>query len=557
MQRHRLQTGPKARIFGLWRVFALSSIAAAALLLAAVPADAARTTKDGGGLFGIQPLAGVKTAATAIAPSPFAGSLDDSFQASAADNTLLYHGGPVVHGLETYAIFWDPDGAFAPATRALVAQYLSDVAAASGQFSNVFSVADQYTDNAGGAEYAQTFGGAFVDADAYPTSGNCSASTPSAQTCLYDSQEVSELQNFVASNGLPSGLGAEYFVLTPDTVITCIDGSTQCSTNAYCSFHSYAGSGASTLLYADIPFTLLNNASNAKSCQDDGNGAVETPNPATGFADVALKSMSHEEMETITDPLLDAWYSASGDEIGDECNGTFWNADSFLPLEGGNAAAGTSFNQTINGDHYYLQGAWSNETGGCSMMSALEPSISVTGATPAATDLSFSADAGTSTAVAPNGYVWDFGDGQTATGQIVTHSFAAAGDYQVTLTVTDGYGNTGSTTQTVDVGSLHSDLAAGGGKSANKASKRTTCGPVRTRDGTHTRVCTTTSISYAVRMRCHRASTKHDKHAARICRRVKLRITRRLRCDEINAGQAEIVSSRCTRVSTRSAVVKL
>jgi hypothetical protein len=58
-------------------------------------------------------------------------------------------------------------------------------------------------------------------------------------------------------------------------------------------------------------------------------------------------------------------------------------------------------------------------------------------------------------------------------------------------------------------------------------------------------------------MRCHRASTKHDKHAARICRRVKLRITRRLRCDEINAGQAEIVSSRCTRVSTRSAVVKL
>jgi hypothetical protein len=395
------------------------------LLFAALPADAALTTKADGARFGIQPLAGVGTASAAFVAAPFEASLNDPLQASVADNTLLYHGGPVVHGLETYAIFWDPDGAFAPATQALVARYLSDVAAASGQLSNVFSVADQYTDEIGGAEYAQTFGGAFVDDDPYPTSGNCAVSTPTAQTCLYDGEEVSELQNFVASNGLPTGLGAEYFVLTPDSVVTCIDGSTQCSNNAYCSFHSYAGSGASTLLYADIPFTLLNNASNAKSCQDDGNGVVEAPNGASGFADVALKSMSHEEMETITDPLLNAWYSNSGDEIADGCNGTYWNTDSFLPLEGGNASAGTLYNQTINGDEYYLQGDWSNEAGGCAMKSALEPTITVTGTAAATKTVDFSANAETSASVAPTAYVWNFGDGQTADGQSVAHSFAA------------------------------------------------------------------------------------------------------------------------------------
>ena len=48
-------------------------------------------------------------------------------------------------------------------------------------------------------------------------------------------------------------------------------------------------------------------------------------------------------------------------EVADPCNGITWNADSFLPLEGGDAAAGTLFNQTIGGAHYYLQGVWSNE----------------------------------------------------------------------------------------------------------------------------------------------------------------------------------------------------
>ncbi len=60
---------------------------------------------------------------------------------------------------------------------------------------------------------------------------------------------------------------------------------------------------------------------------------------------------------------------------------------------------------------------------------------------------SYNLDAGDSIA----SYVWDFGDGSTASGAKPTHTYANNGVYTVTLTVTDTYGatNTASTTATV------------------------------------------------------------------------------------------------------------
>ena len=48
-------------------------------------------------------------------------------------------------------------------------------------------------------------------------------------------------------------------------------------------------------------------------------------------------------------------------------------------------------------------------------------------------------------------YQWDFGDGKTGTSVSVTHSFANAGIYSVTLTVTDNDSKTGDTTQSITV----------------------------------------------------------------------------------------------------------
>jgi PKD repeat protein len=49
------------------------------------------------------------------------------------------------------------------------------------------------------------------------------------------------------------------------------------------------------------------------------------------------------------------------------------------------------------------------------------------------------------------GYAWSFSDGGTATGKVVSHTFAAAGSYTVVLTVTDNQGATNSLTRGVAV----------------------------------------------------------------------------------------------------------
>ena len=49
------------------------------------------------------------------------------------------------------------------------------------------------------------------------------------------------------------------------------------------------------------------------------------------------------------------------------------------------------------------------------------------------------------------GYAWDFGDGQTGTGQSATHSYSSAGSYTARLTVTDDKGATASATAGVTV----------------------------------------------------------------------------------------------------------
>jgi len=66
-------------------------------------------------------------------------------------------------------------------------------------------------------------------------------------------------------------------------------------------------------------------------------------------------------------------------------------------------------------------------------------------------DVTFSASDSTDSDGSIESYEWDFGDGQTASGEEVTHSYDDAGEYTVELTATDDDGATDTVTETITV----------------------------------------------------------------------------------------------------------
>jgi len=65
-------------------------------------------------------------------------------------------------------------------------------------------------------------------------------------------------------------------------------------------------------------------------------------------------------------------------------------------------------------------------------------------------EASFDASASSSPDAAVVDYAWDFGDGTTARGVSVTHTFDEKGIYSVVLTITDSSGKTGARTRLIE-----------------------------------------------------------------------------------------------------------
>jgi IPT/TIG domain len=264
---------------------------------------------------------------------------------------LEYHGGPVMSSNTNYALYWNPTGApaYPAGYEPGLNTFFADLAHDSGGSQNVDSVATQYGDSAGEfANYSSRFGGALVDTDPYPANG-CKA----APICLTDAQIQKELKDYIKANGLPHDLAHEYFVLTPPAVEDCFEaGGFECSAGSsrpyYCAYHSYISVAGGPIIYANDPYVT-----GIEGC-DDG----EHPNnkPSDG---ALLGGLSHEHNESITDPQLDAWYGATGEEDGDKCR-TFVDSSEFgTPL--GRAPDGSRYNQVINSHLYWYQQEWSNE----------------------------------------------------------------------------------------------------------------------------------------------------------------------------------------------------
>jgi hypothetical protein len=380
---------------------------------------------------------------------------------------LEWHGGPVMKSSEAFAIFWAPSGfSFPSGYKAAITEYLEDVAADSGLSTNVYSVSAQYGGSNGFVDYEDSFGGSIDDTDAYPSTGTCPAYTgvhgASYTACLSDAKIRAEVASVVASQGWPSGLGAEYYVVLPPEVGSCF-GTTStsgCFDKEFCAYHSFIG--GPELVYANISYGHED---------PSGCGVGEYPNGfANGFVDDTLSGLSHEANESVTDPELNAWFDEEGLENGDECRNTPFEED-YGPALGG--SAGALFNEEIGGGHYYLQREWSNDIDDCAQrVGPAQPVIVAPSFAEVGEPVSFD---GSSSIPGDGGivfYEWEFGDGSGAEGEEeieVTHSYSAPGTYNVTLTVYDdgGFGYSESQQITVEPpeeeGALGSPGGGGGG----------------------------------------------------------------------------------------------
>jgi hypothetical protein len=411
---------------------------------------------------------------------------------------LCSHGGSVIHNNETFALTWDPARRYWATTRNFVEQFLSDVARGSGSLSSPYADTTQYTDAGGRAANNSVFGGGCIDygipggfscqfgntggngaGNPYPANGCTPTGTnqwyeypggiynPTGgahnDICLTDAQIQSELTTMVPATGMLShikpGFAPVVMVLTPPGVVDCLDaGGTLCSfngasTSQFCSYHSQVNINGIEVPYVVQPWTASWTEPQNDTppvCDDPSIQSIQPPETVTQLAlDVGkrlVSPLSQGHLAAIVNPRLDGWFNnATGAEIND--NGCVPFAQNLDQVP-------------VGPDSYFLQREFNN-TGViesdpnalvCTPNILLNPAFVAPSAVNQNDVVQFDGSTTASSLIVPAAnYAWNFGDGTTAVGPSVEHTYSAGGTYNVSLTVTDRGGNRATLTQTIVV----------------------------------------------------------------------------------------------------------
>jgi hypothetical protein len=270
-----------------------------------------------------------------------------------ADNgPLLYHGGPIMQTAKLYSIFWVPPTLqngrltsiplhYAQLQVGLLVDYpFHGIDNINTQYYQIVGSTTTYILNAG------SFGGFAVDSSPYPASGCTDSFTPG--NCITDAQIQAEIQKVMASKGWTGGLNNMFLLYTSSGEGSCTDAtSTSCAYTLYCAYHGSIGTSP-PIIYANMPFGDLS------ACQRPG-----TPSPnGDPVADEVTSTASHEVSESITDPLLNAWFTAQGNENGDLCAYNY-GVNTWTSMVTNDA------NEMWNGHFYEVQQEFDNHTSGC------------------------------------------------------------------------------------------------------------------------------------------------------------------------------------------------
>ena len=265
-------------------------------------------------------------------PSPRAGvtrMLDDPagtpVNSGGAAGDMTYHGGPVQRNQKVYTIFWNPGSPFPSGYQQTINQFVQDL-----NGSPYYAIASQYDDQTGNIGTTLTFGGTWLD-----------TTNPFPETALSFSDLMAEVNRAKAANGWTSDANSYFQIYTPIGITSSVSG--------ICGLHWFSNPAVGQILFP------------RSGCIPAG------PFPNDAFADPAINVSAHEILETVTDPLGNAWYfqNVSG-EISDLCNFSFASR----------AADGS--NVTIGGHRYLAQMQYSNASSSCAL--SLPVQVVVTGA---------------------------------------------------------------------------------------------------------------------------------------------------------------------------------
>lgn len=246
---------------------------------------------------------------------------------------LQYNGGLVQQaGTTDFAVFWEPTGSTVSASyNGLLTRFFNDIGG-----SSLYGVASQYYQGSNQQHIVNSahLGGTWVDTSAYPSSS------------LSDADIQAEAKKAIAANNWATGINTEVFVFLAKGENEC-DPSGACSFSTFCAYHGTFNQNGATQPYAVMPYA----GTNLSGCGTQGE-----PSPNNDQdSDAEISITSHELMETVTDPNLDAWFDVTGSEIGDKCAYDY----------GSPAADG--HNITMGGHPYIVQQEFSNAKLGCAL----------------------------------------------------------------------------------------------------------------------------------------------------------------------------------------------
>ncbi|HEV2992672.1 MAG TPA: hypothetical protein VG759_29840 [Candidatus Angelobacter sp.] len=244
-------------------------------------------------------------------------------------NGINYHGGPVLHGNVPIYVIWygnwtnGPKASDSQTTVNLIDAFLGGLSGSALELINT-----TYGDNT-----ANVSGQLHLQSQIFDTG--------SQGTSLTNTRLTNLISSHLNNGSLPTDPTGVYLVLTSSNI------SERGFCTQFCGFHT-----AQTIHGADIKWAFVGNVD---KCPSGCEAQTTSPNGDSG-ADGMANTLSHEIEEAISDPDLNAWFDANGQENGDKCNFNFGAVST--------ASNGSAFNQTFGGHNWLLQQNWRNSLGG-------------------------------------------------------------------------------------------------------------------------------------------------------------------------------------------------